>query len=622
MSFKVRLISFISIAIALVMAVFFAITNFSLDIAQQRFGEEAIRGKSVLWQKVIQVELDQMEASTSSLTRSRDALKALNKIEMTALSDATLPTYNRLSASNVITRLQIANTSGQVVFSAPENFSGSSSKNLIGKALAEKKIFKGVERDDDGLIVAEISFPLYFRGKLVGVGIYMVDLAKAMEKFKQADGSDFHLFSDNKNLEYSSNPDQFNLISEYVDFSSQSRQFKYDNHGLLMSVVQFPLSDESGNHIANLASTTDYTESYLRQSRVYTTGIIAGLLAFAIGILLIYYFIQHSFKPMNRILTVIENIAVGNLTDEVIVKSNDEFGRVMKGLQDMQSKLKGMIDDINLASQQIDSSAEHLESVTNESSKRVNTQSQITGQLVNDIDQLINASNNVTQAATEANSETSSAVNEVSNGRNIITDGVKTIQNISDQVHRAEEVVVSVQNETQNIGSVLDVIKGIAEQTNLLALNAAIEAARAGEQGRGFSVVADEVRTLASRTSQSTQEIEAMIESLQTGSADAVEKMQGSIKMVEKGVEIVNLADQSFDTIAQSMTSISAKNESISSASENQMSISRTMHDNVQTISSATNSTLEGNQITVTSTEELIALAEKLKQKVKQFTTS
>jgi methyl-accepting chemotaxis protein len=210
----------------------------------------------------------------------------------------------------------------------------------------------------------------------------------------------------------------------------------------------------------------------------------------------------------------------------------------------------------------------------------------------------------------------------VSHGRKIITDGVQTIKNISEQVHRAEDVVRNVHSETESIGTVLDVIKGIAEQTNLLALNAAIEAARAGEQGRGFAVVADEVRTLASRTSQSTQEIEAMIESLQVGAKDAVEKMLSSMQMVEKGVEIVNQADQSFDTIARAMNSISQKSQSISSAAENQMSISRTMQDNVKTISSATDSALEGNKITVTSTEELISLADKLKQKVRQFTTA
>jgi methyl-accepting chemotaxis protein len=286
----------------------------------------------------------------------------------------------------------------------------------------------------------------------------------------------------------------------------------------------------------------------------------------------------------------------------------------------MQGKLKGMIQDINQATQQIETSSEHLEKVTGESSTRVNDQSHITHQMVDNIATLIDASNNVKMEAEDASSETQNAVKEVSNGRNVITEGVKTIRNISEQVNRAEGVVKNVQTGTENIGTVLDVIKGIAEQTNLLALNAAIEAARAGEQGRGFAVVADEVRTLASRTSQSTQEIETMIDGLQVGARDAVEKMGGSIQLVEKGVEIVNRADQSFDTIALSMNEISAKNQSIAMAAAEQMSISKNMQSNVETISSATTNAIQGNQITVKSTEELISLANELKNKVKQFT--
>jgi methyl-accepting chemotaxis protein len=620
MTFKSRLITFIVIAITLVMAVFFAITYFSLDIAEQRFGEEAIRGKSVLWQKVIQVQLDRMAASTSSMTRASDALKALRKSEMQALSDATLPTFNRLNATGVITGLQVADGSGQVVFSAPNAYSGVSVKSLIKKTLAEKKIFKGVERDDNGLIVAEIAFPLYFRGKLIGCGIYMIDLNSTLEDFKQADGSEIHIFSEGNKLEFSTDSEHFKLVADRLDFLQQARQFKHESQGMLISHVQFPLRDVNGILIANILTDTDYTESYSRQSKVYLTGITSGLVAFVIGIALILWFISYSFKPMYRCLSVIRNISSGNLTDEVTVDTRDEFGQLLQGLQEMQAKLKGMIHDINQATQQIETSSEHLEAVTGESSIRVNSQSQITQQLVENISSLIGASDNVRVEAEEASAETQSAVKEVSNGRTIITEGVKTIRHISEQVNRAEAVVKNVQTGTQNIGSVLDVIKGIAEQTNLLALNAAIEAARAGEQGRGFAVVADEVRTLASRTSESTQEIEKMIDSLQVGAHDAVEKMGGSTQLVDKGVEIVNRADQSFDTIAHSMKEISAKSQSIASAAAEQMSISTIMQTNVETISSATQEALQGNQITVDSTEELISLAEELKHKVKQFT--
>ena len=620
MSFKARLITFISVAVTLMMGVVFAITYYSFIISEERFSEEAIRGKSVLWEKVVQVQLAQMNAATSSMTRASDVLKALAKNDYPVLKEAALPTFNRLTANNVISRLQIADKSGSIVFSAPHQFSGSTSKSLVNKSLTEKKVFTGIERDDDGVVHAEVVFPLYFRGKLVGAAVYMISMEHVLNNFKEADGSEIHLFTDNGKMEFSTNNEHFSQIQHELTYSQLNLQFKHENGGRLMSHVQLPLLDVSGNLIANTLSATDYTESFTKQDNVYLGGVIAGLLVFGAGILLILWFIQYSFKPMSRCLSIIENISGGKLTDDIEITSSDEFGRILSGLKEMQIKLKSMIIDINSATQQLESSAEHLEQVTSETGTRVATQSRITQQLVENIDQLMMASTNVTESSTEASSETQKADSEVRNGRSIITDGVKTIQNISDEVNRAESVVQNVQSGTERIGTVLDVIKGIAEQTNLLALNAAIEAARAGEQGRGFAVVADEVRTLASRTQESTQEIETMIDNLQVGARDAVAKMGSSINMVSKGVEIVNRADESFNTIANSMSSISQKSSSISSAAADQMSLSQTMQGNVQTISEATVHAVEGNQTTAASTEELIQLAEKLKQKVSQFT--
>ncbi len=619
MTFKARLITFIFSAATLVMAVFFIIAYISLDIADSRFSEEAVRGKSVLWQKVIQVQLESMEASTSSVTRARDALKALKKLDLKALSDATLPTFNRLSTSNIISRLQIADKTGSIIFSAPHQFSGPSVKSLVKKVIKEKKIFKGIERDDDGKMVAETAFPLYYRGKLAGVAIYMIDMDKAIHNFKLTDGSDVHIFSDSDKLEFSTAEQQFNNIQINTESTDDSVQFKQKIGEQIMSLVQLPLLDASQQHIGNILTATDYTSSYNRQSKVYLMGIISGVVAFILCMLFIYWFILRSFKPMEKCLTIMGRISAGNLTDDIDVNYSGEFGELLQGLDNMQSKLSNMIEDINAATQQIEVSAGNLDTITHESSERVTSQSLITQQLVDNINQLLLASTEVTESADESTTESERADNEVSKGRTIVKDGVEIIKDISDQVNQAEVVVKEVQSGTESIGSVLDVIKGIAEQTNLLALNAAIEAARAGEQGRGFAVVADEVRTLASRTQQSTSEIETMIDALQKGASDAVHKMGSSINQVDKGVEIVNQADESFNTIAISMTSIKQKSNNITHAASNQKELSNSMQKFVESINSAAESAVKGNDSTVTSSEELIQLADQLKQKVKQF---
>ena len=620
MTFKARLITFILSATTLVMAVFFFIAYMSLDILQNRFAEEAIRGKSVLWQEVISVQLEHMEASTSSVTRASDSLKALKNANLNELNEATMPTFNRLSSSDVISRLQLADTSGTIVFSSPKPFAGKTVKTLVKKALDENKVFKGLERDDDGVMVAEIAFPLFYRGKAVGVAVYMTDMTKAISNFKDVDGSEIHIFSDSGKIEYSTDQDQFGSIQTQP--TGTAIQYKQSIDEQIMSLVQLPILNTNDEHIANLLTATDYTDSYNRQSSVFFSGLVIGLIAFIACMVLIYWFIVHSFKPMTTCLKIIGRISAGDLTEKFEVDCcSGEFGELMIGLESMQHKLSTMIEDINTAAHQIEVSAGNLDKVTQQSSQRVSTQSNITQQLVSNIDQLIQASNQVNTSADESTLETRKADGEVKKARGVVTETVQTIKNISEQVNRAEAVVKDVHSGTENIGSVLDVIKGIAEQTNLLALNAAIEAARAGEQGRGFAVVADEVRTLASRTQESTREIETMIDALQKSANDAVSKMTSSIDMVDKGVEVAHEADDSFNLIAETMSSISGKSINIANAANNQMTLSEKMHSYVQSINAAAADAVDGNNSTVNSSDELIKLAEQLKQKVSQFRT-
>ena len=620
MTFKTRLTAYFTATASLVVAVLITIALVSLNISEQRFSEEAIRGKAVLWQQLVKVQFEQMSASTQSLTRARDLLKALRHSKVDELAEAVQPTFNRLSSSSVITGLQIADKSGSIVFSAPGDHRGATQKSLVGKAIAEKKVFQGLELDDDGSLVAEVVVPLYYRGKLIGAGVMLTSLDRALEQFKIADGSEAHLYGLDGSLVFSTNETQFELLQKNLG-TPQKTQSKQAVGGSKLSVVNLPVEDVNGRPVAQLLSATDYSPSFTRQDRVYSTGLAAAFATILACCLLIYWVLGRAFKPMQKCLRVMDHISSGVLTDEISVDSKDEFGKLMHGLKDMQGKLKGMIDDIDHATRQIDTSAGSLEASTQESNQRVASNQQIAKKLVDDVNQLSEASRNVAEGADDSARRTTEAEAEVENGRAVIVRGVDAIRNISEQVNQAETAVQDVNLEVERIGALLDVIKGIAEQTNLLALNAAIEAARAGEQGRGFAVVADEVRTLASKTQDSTFEIESMIESLQKGAGSAVDMMSTSITLVNRGVEIVNDADKSFNSIAEMVTAINERSMSISAASSQQMSLSRAMNDNIEKIEDATRRAAAGIGTTVESSTELSQLAEKLKQKVRQFRT-
>jgi methyl-accepting chemotaxis protein len=313
MSFRAYILSFIIASAALVTALYFSVTWVALDISETRFSEEAIRGKSVLWQKILKVQLEQMNDATTSLTRASDVLNALRSGTQTELETAATPTFNRLTSSEVVSRMQIADIDGNIVYSKPNAASGKSAKTLVVKALQEKKNLQGIEMDDDGAIVGELVFPLYRRGKLVGAGVYMVDLTTMLNNFKAADGSDIHLLA-NGQLLNSSNPAQFNSIQLADMQVEEPLQFRQDIGEQAFSLVQFPLADASGKTIANRVSATDYSDSYNRQGAIYGWGAVISVAAFMLCMTAIYWFIGRAFQPMYKVLDIMAGISSGNLT--------------------------------------------------------------------------------------------------------------------------------------------------------------------------------------------------------------------------------------------------------------------------------------------------------------------
>jgi len=216
------------------------------------------------------------------------------------------------------------------------------------------------------------------------------------------------------------------------------------------------------------------------------------------------------------------------------------------------------------------------------------------------------------QAADDANKETVT-------GSNVVSDAVEGVQKLAAQLESATNVIHQLEQDSEDINAVLDVIKGVAEQTNLLALNAAIEAARAGEQGRGFAVVADEVRTLAGRTQASTEEINQVIEKLQSGSCKAVEVMSKSRDDAHAVVDKAIKAGESLAIITTTVAHINDMSAQIASAAEQQSATSEEINRNIVNISGMANETATGAQQTAVASEELAKLGAELQTLVNEF---
>ena len=309
----------------------------------------------------------------------------------------------------------------------------------------------------------------------------------------------------------------------------------------------------------------------------------------------------------------------GDLTVRIETKSKDELGDLAFWFNSFMEKLQGVVKEIVNTALPLSSLARDLNQLTEDTNRTISIQRQAAEQAKYAVDDM---STSVIAEASSAN-EASSAANDsniaADRGQQTVGITVNNIRQLATNVQEASQVILKLETDANQVGAVLDVIKGIAEQTNLLALNAAIEAARAGEQGRGFAVVADEVRTLASRTQKSTEEIQKTIEQLQSAARSAVQKMQQSTVQADQSVLSANQAGDSLQAITTSIRRIREMNQHIAVATEEQQGMASTIVNHVQEIVRHTEHSSQSSGHIAKASRELANLAQNLENIARLF---
>lgn len=365
----------------------------------------------------------------------------------------------------------------------------------------------------------------------------------------------------------------------------------------------------------------DKDKAYAALSQFRTSAIIAMLIAVAAIAGLLGLLIPVLMRPLTTMGRAMQDIAEGegDLTRRLAVQHKDEFGELATSFNRFVERIHASISEVSSATRLVHDLSEKVVHASNASIIGSEEQSMRTNSVAAAINQLGAATQEIARNAADASQHASGASEQANDGRQVVDDAINAMTALSQKISESCEQIETLNASTDEIGKILDVIKGISQQTNLLALNAAIEAARAGEAGRGFAVVADEVRNLAHRTQESAEEIHRMITSLQVGSREAVYTMNESQVSSEQTVQVANQAGERLASVTQRIGEIDGMNQSVATATEEQSAVVESLNLDITQINSLNQQGVENLNETLRHCDALSQQAGRLKQLVGSF---
>ena len=434
--------------------------------------------------------------------------------------------------------------------------------------------------------------PMLQNGQFSGVAGADIDMQTVTKIINDIDflGLGYGFLLDNKGQVLSHPNAKLNLKNTSDIFGTntplQSEFTQYEINGE-SKLISFTKISGIENVDWYLGVVIDKDKAYVSVSNFGQTAAVFMVIGIITIIIMMQLLLRYLMQPMNRLNDAIKDIAQGegDLTRRLTVENDDEFGDLSHSFNIFIEKIQHSIEQVKESTEQLDTVIESLVSQTHSSLSMYDDQSKRTDSVAAAINQFSATSMDISNNAESASQLAKNADEHSTQNQEALSHSVTTIHQLSANMEKAQQTINSLNTHTASIGQVLEVIKGVSEQTNLLALNAAIEAARAGEAGRGFAVVADEVRQLAHRTQQSTQEIEDTVSQLQKGSNLAVELMKTSLQDSEKSVQQADAVGNLMSHVIQAIKQINDANHSVASATDEQNQVVKLLDTDIQTIS-------------------------------------
>lgn len=468
--------------------------------------------------------------------------------------------------------------------------------------------------DYQGVAVGSVEFGISFGQAFFDAfkAQYNID---ANLQLRQPDGS-FKLFAGTLRED-----DFIDHAQRVAAYNGEDIVIQVEKNGQPLAVLIRSINDFSGKPLGviEIAMDRSYYANALADMR--NTALIVAVIVIALGLAVSGWIARSIVRPIRQAAEAMKDIAEGDgdLTRRLEAHGRNEVADLALAFNKFADRVRHLITEVAGSTSQLAAAAEEMSVITVEFNRDVGQQRGEIELVATAMNEMASTVQDVARNAAQGADSAHDADREALQGQKVVQDTVTAIESVAVEVERTAVAVQRLEADSQSISSVLEVIRGVAEQTNLLALNAAIEAARAGEQGRGFAVVADEVRTLASRTQQSTVEIQQVVEQLQVGAQNAVEVMQQGRQWVASSVTQAQQAGRSLSSITRAVASISDINIQIASAAEEQSSVAEEINQNVVNINQVADRVTQSAEQTALASGELASLAVSLQTLVGQF---
>ncbi|XOV80433.1 MAG: methyl-accepting chemotaxis protein [Aestuariibacter sp.] len=406
------------------------------------------------------------------------------------------------------------------------------------------------------------------------------------------------------------------------EMSQYEQQFnEYRSLNAASENTQLSMTKEAREAVDNANNSVALQLQQLRSeaSELKTIIVSAVIGAVLLAIMVIVVIARQIINPVNEVLVATTRLADGDLTQNLHSERRDEMGDLIRASQDMNNRLKDLIWNMISGVTQLASSSEQLAAVTEQNKAGVESQREDTEQVATAIEEMTSTAQEIARSAEDTSAATSESSAQAKQSDLVVEKTVTQINQLTDEIGNSSQVITELKAESKNVDNILDVIRDIAERTNLLALNAAIEAARAGEAGRGFAVVAQEVRDLAQRTQDSTNQIEGIIDSLQDKAEKAVQGMDQSQTMADKTIEMANDAKEAIANITKAIDDIQDRNYQVATAASQQSTVASDINEKVVSIRDVADETATATNQTAASSYDLSRLSAELQAQTKQF---